>query len=450
MCKSGPKMECFLCDSVQNVELIICNTSTKYRNIPLTSILQELAGNEIEIVIENTDAICKPCQQLLDQMDLLHTELNNIENIFVHKLHRKYRLDNGKRLPAIRVDEQTINLYSAGEYARQFQCNQCTFSTDFADNLMLHRLLHQNAASSFRGSETANELLCEFCDIILPSNELFNQHQTTFHPPNNDAINQNNTEIADTIHLLPENDLQCPVSEVNVPLKVSYYHQKFDILSYQQECRKVFPSEKRYAAHRNIGHFNCDKCNLNCRNAKTLTNHIKRKHTPHNCTICNKQLNSLVSYNAHMTVHGFNQKFICDYCNKGFRAKSLLAIHIVIHSKQLNFTCHICGQSFVHQRAHRLHLKWHENPRPHQCHICEKTFTHGSHLATHFRTHTGERPNVCQYCEKRFITSTKLKSHLSIHTGNYLHSCSICKKGYDKRYKYVKMCVFIPNSVNNY
>lgn len=177
------KVECFLCTDVELVNLNISNTSTKYQNIPISSILHAFAGNDrIEIAITNADEICLICKRLLDELDYTRAKVQNIENIIAHKLHRKYRFDDIERtLPTIRLDHGTADAYTCGENNHKFQCTQCSYSTNFPDNLFPHHLNHQCADVN-----SENEIVnfpCQICRIILPSKILFNQHMATFHSP---------------------------------------------------------------------------------------------------------------------------------------------------------------------------------------------------------------------------------------------------------------------------
>lgn len=215
------KVECFLCMSLEMINLNISNTLTKYQKLPITSILHNFAGNDrIEIVITNADIICCVCKRLLDELDLMRTKLQNIENIVVHKLHRKYRFnDIERKLPAIQLDEPTTNLYILGNDNHKFQCVQCPFSTNFQDCLFPHLLHHQCA--DIDSAQPTDDFACENCRIILPSKVLFNQHMTTFHISQNTHAEQNQIDWAhgDDDHnthkvndQIQENLFQCLVS----------------------------------------------------------------------------------------------------------------------------------------------------------------------------------------------------------------------------------------------
>lgn len=212
-------MECFLCASLESVNLKILNTTTKYQKIPISSMLHAFAGNDnIEIAITNTDSICVMCKLLLDELDCMHDKLQNIQNTIAYKLHRKYQFDDDQNtLPVIRFDAETIQLYTRGKNEHHFQCVQCAFSTDFQDCLFPHRLYHQYADSIAAITIAANgDFLCENCQLILPSKMLFDQHMTTFHTETMETMENQQLELGDTsnnenndgIHKKP---FQCPV-----------------------------------------------------------------------------------------------------------------------------------------------------------------------------------------------------------------------------------------------
>lgn len=174
-------MECFLCTGRDSVNLKICNATTKYQRIPIASILHGFAGNDnIEIAITNTDAICLMCKLLLDEYDCMRNELRNIQNIIAYKLHRKYQFDdNHSMLPAIRLNEDTANLFVCGNNEHRFQCAQCSFSTDFQDCLLPHSLYHHSITAIPVAAN--DDFACKNCQLILPSVVLFDRHATIFH-----------------------------------------------------------------------------------------------------------------------------------------------------------------------------------------------------------------------------------------------------------------------------
>lgn len=189
-------MECFLCDNVHLVCASIDSAITKYRKIPLTSILDDFIGNDFEIGIEPDDRICEMCKWTFDELDLLRYKLNNVENILTHKLHRKYKFDSEQELPAIRLDKQTANDFINGKNGRKFQCERCSFSTDFLDCLTPHSLMHHNAV---KDGEIINEFACKSCSVILPTEHSFEQHKQLFHSDGNVSKNftsENYTEFS--------------------------------------------------------------------------------------------------------------------------------------------------------------------------------------------------------------------------------------------------------------
>lgn len=180
--------DCFLCSNIAVVKLNICSTATRYQKIPLNSILDAFAEDaHIEIAITSADAICLMCKLLLDELDCMRFKLKNIEHMIAHKLHRKYQFDDVEcKLPAIRLDEHTANLYGCGgKNGDKYQCMNCVFSTNFQDCLFPHMLYHQ-CADSIEGNKaidgaTTNDFPCENCRLILPTEELFSRHMSMFH-----------------------------------------------------------------------------------------------------------------------------------------------------------------------------------------------------------------------------------------------------------------------------
>lgn len=205
-------MECFLCDNVDIVHLNIHKSSTKYRKIPLTSILHEYAGKNIEIVIGTEEKICQTCKLLLDEWDLSQHRLRNIENVIAHKLHRKYHIDARETLPPIKLGESTANLYGTGETGQRFQCRRCSFSTNFIDCLVPHSLFHQNIDND--DDLEIENFPCTNCHLTLPSKASLIAHFSTFHDEdqNNPSINTEDGDCSENTSK-PNETLQCTVSE---------------------------------------------------------------------------------------------------------------------------------------------------------------------------------------------------------------------------------------------
>lgn len=170
-------MDCFLCDQRESVPFNINHAKTKYRKIPLASILHEFAGENIEIAIGSNETICNDCKLLLDEWDHAQNTLKNIENIISHKLYRKYHIDVKTKLPPIELNASTVNLFDKGEHETKFQCKMCSFSTNSIDNLVPHQFFHRNSETE----ENMNYLPCTECHLLFPSTVLQTQHLTTFH-----------------------------------------------------------------------------------------------------------------------------------------------------------------------------------------------------------------------------------------------------------------------------
>lgn len=208
-------MECFMCDSVQCANLIICNAKTKYRKIPLTSILYDFIGSDFEIAIGNEERICEMCKMIFDEFDRLRCKLDNIENILTHKLHRKYKFDSRNELPAIRLDEQTANRFAIGQNEQKFQCKNCSFSTDFLDCLTPHNLMHQNQSAV--DDLHFIEFPCKNCRVILPTEVLFREHNRLFHSDENGEnsfLLVNGRSNVDEISADLEETIECTVSMI--------------------------------------------------------------------------------------------------------------------------------------------------------------------------------------------------------------------------------------------
>lgn len=172
-------MACFLCNCAQEKFLSNFDTITKHQQIPLSAIVNEFIGSDVEIAIESEEGICQMCKLLFDEIDILRHKLKNVENVLYHKLSRTYKLNSINQLPAIRLDEQCANLFAIGNSERKFHCKKCEYSCDFVDCLIPHNLLHKNNDSVKEYSIV--DFLCNKCHLVLPSADLLKQHLELFH-----------------------------------------------------------------------------------------------------------------------------------------------------------------------------------------------------------------------------------------------------------------------------
>jgi len=235
-----------------------------------------------------------------------------------------------------------------------------------------------------------------------------------------------------------------------------------------EECGKIFSTKSNLVTHQKL-HFenktyNCPHCSREFKGKKSLLEHVSSKHNNEKkfaCSQCSETFISRHLKNVHERTHTNEKGFICDQCgenfatsqglshhksrhtgdyqyrckacDKGFNNYKLLEEHYHIHTGSKPYQCSKCDKGFANRGSLWIHMKQHTNTKPYACTECSKAFTHSSHLAVHKRIHSGEKPYKCRICADGFISSNHLKRHMKSHANQLPFACGTCKQTFSQR-----------------
>ena len=191
------------------------------------------------------------------------------------------------------------------------------------------------------------------------------------------------------------------------------------------KCDKTFIGHMNLLNHYSKVHekkqnFQCDICDFQACNTKTLLNHKKFQHQP---------------------------EVICDLCHKTFKSQITLKkhhreVHLNVKRKDNNVaTCDICGFKDGYYKV-RQHMKnQHPGHNPFQCSICQASFPLKYDLRKHQRfkcvSHPDYQPPTCDICDKTFLSKEAYNHHMNFvhHVENTDHSliCDVCGQCFHKQ-----------------
>uniref|UniRef100_A0A4Y0BR94 Transcription factor grauzone n=1 Tax=Anopheles funestus TaxID=62324 RepID=A0A4Y0BR94_ANOFN len=195
--------------------------------------------------------------------------------------------------------------------ARQFKCDQCSFSFHKLYHLKQHQKRHERVR-------------CAICDKVLAGELGLKGHMQKMHGSDNKQI--------------------CPT------------------------CGKVFrcsvAMERHIKVHLGIlkiDRVQCDRCEKWFDNKLNLRNHFKRVHDeagPIQCDEClhvSPNRRALVYHKAR--AHGQKQMYECEYCGKKLNTKLTLKEHLSIHTNIPLYSCEFCGITFNSNANKYVHRK---------------------------------------------------------------------------------------------
>nr|XP_039260883.1 zinc finger protein 880-like [Styela clava] len=114
--------------------------------------------------------------------------------------------------------------------------------------------------------------------------------------------------------------------------------------------------------------FACDSCDKTYTSSRSLSLHIREKHTDikplHICHDCNKSYENRNAYIAHMKTECISSNFRCAECGRRYRKKEAYELHIENCSVFLKHKCHLCDGVFKNKRHLSNHIfSFHSTPK---------------------------------------------------------------------------------------
>ncbi|XP_052896829.1 transcription factor grauzone-like [Anopheles moucheti] len=195
--------------------------------------------------------------------------------------------------------------------ARQFKCDQCSFSFHKLYHLKQHQKRHERVR-------------CTICDKVLAGELGLKGHMQKMHGSDNKQI--------------------CPTCG--------------------KEFRCSLAMERHIKAHLGllkIERVQCDRCEKWFDNKLNLRNHFKRVHDeagPIQCDECqhvSPNRRALIYHKAR--AHGQKQLYECEYCGKKLNTKLTLKEHLSIHTNIPLYSCEFCGITFNSNANKYVHRK---------------------------------------------------------------------------------------------
>ncbi|XP_054274295.1 PR domain zinc finger protein 5-like isoform X2 [Macrosteles quadrilineatus] len=127
---------CFVCD--QNIPLEkwkyqLQVTATKRRNAPVADLIQELVGDEFEVLVGERDAVCSKCMNLLNLMDSLSFQLVEVKSTLTQLLHSKYNLTEDDTKLQVEYDDSTLE-----DRELLYKCEVCNYQTKYEKEFNMH------------------------------------------------------------------------------------------------------------------------------------------------------------------------------------------------------------------------------------------------------------------------------------------------------------------------
>lgn len=140
-------------------------------------------------------------------------------------------------------------------------------------------------------------------------------------------------------------------------------HSKISMIFRCGYCSETFSSYRQRENHLALAHGQaqkCQACNRDFKNARALTDHVKRNHLmekTRQCPECDMSFFSKKELNSHMVKHTGLRSYKCTVCSKCFGRPYTLSEHMKIHNNVRRFKCEHCGQAFVQKCSWRGHMR---------------------------------------------------------------------------------------------
>lgn len=146
---------CFVCDQTIPLEkwkYQLQVTATKRRNAPVADLIQDLVGDEFEVLVGERDAICSKCMNLINLMDSLTFQLGEVRATLTQLLHTKYNLTEEDTQLQVEYDDSTR------EYKEPLhKCEICNYQTKYEKEFNMHMRTHPNKSKVSKIDDSSDE-----------------------------------------------------------------------------------------------------------------------------------------------------------------------------------------------------------------------------------------------------------------------------------------------------
>ena len=208
------------------------------------------------------------------------------------------------------------------------------------------------------------------------------------------------------------------------------------------DCKDSKTLENHMTTVHSRGHEQkCKACKFTCKDGKTLDNHMAAVHTNQKCHMCEETFSSKAALRNHVRNHLMNtEEYICDLCNKKFNSLDDAQAHA---SKP-------CGH--IRESGIRVeNNKELEDSIEYDCTMCKTIFKSQSDYYEHAnKCDQVIEPLICEKCNIELISKAGLKKHTekckakstNKTSSNRVESAEACHNGPDCRFLKQNRCLY--------
>jgi len=158
----------------------------------------------------------------------------------------------------------------------------------------------------------------------------------------------------------------------------------------------------------------CGLCGAPFTSLPLLKKHEQMEHAKMTtCSICGKSVTKASMY-SHEKLHHQKEQHICDVCSRIFSTAGNLGSHMRTHTVEKPFECAMCSKSFKWSSSLNTHIQAAHNSldASFKCNVCERGFKNKTNLRKHEFTHSNLKPFQCGVCSKGFIRRDLYSRHI--------------------------------------
>ncbi|CRK96818.1 CLUMA_CG010003, isoform A [Clunio marinus] len=445
------------CRTCLQGECTLVNIFEDYEGRPISQILSELCGLNIEADDQLSKKICKNC----------------VSKTLMFLSFRQVCIDS----------DETVRynlLIAEADGSEMMSVVNLKVGDDISGNIDEY-LIADEASASQTNYELQRSDETEYEEIFLDddSEEIAEDaHQTI---PEAESLD----ECLDVKDEKPEPKMiEAVVTKINSqePIVIT---RSCDELT--QKMREVHFAKEQQKKHK------CPHCDKYFMFPSKVNRHVQAVHKTledkprkdirknHFCNICGKAFVSAFKVRRHMVVHDTELKiglqknwsrnyFLCEACNKKFHTQTTFDRHKLIckllqesfieRNEGHEYLCCICSQNFPthdemvdHMRTHSSlepvscilcsnfgsylndmirHGKYHDENVTYRCCVCNKNYPNGEEIVSHLLRHKDYKPFTCSECSRSFFDKYKLRQHMNTHIAdapkNFI--CRHCNRGF--------------------
>ncbi|XP_034232170.1 zinc finger protein 271-like [Thrips palmi] len=381
---------------------------------------------------------CTKCGEEFFSVKELQRHLKDVHNL---KPDRKYECDICGRCYG---NASGLNIHRATHSNETpYLCDICGKSFKHRANLRCHKRSH--------GNETHRHA-CDICPKLFPSKFHLNEHRNVHLNITPYSCTVCDKKFHRRIQLRQHKTVHNSGSTFECPQCGAGFNRRGNMTQHMKRhsnerkfsckvCKQSFETLSEVVQHRREHtvqeikdnseekkQLTCSQCPKIFSTSKGLEEHTKtHSNISFECELCNKQLSNRRTLEYHIrSFHTQERPFSCQFCSMSFLSREACTVHERLHTGEKPYTCRECNMSFRCSSNLAQHLGTHNDDRPWACDQCPKRFKRNGILLVHMRTHTGEKPFCCDICGRRFTQKNDMLKHQQTHTTNQNFVCGEC------------------------